>query len=574
MDFSHLFHRPQSEFCFARDQTNVCIRLRSKRCTLDNVFLRFGDKYERDNNGGNVFPIVPMLLIHRTTHHDWFSVVINPPYRRLAYDFLLDIGDQRYVFHEEGSFVFARLQPNDRDVDAMFQFPYINEADIIRPPNGFPRLFFTRSLLTVSVDWTDDNVDSVSFYGGDLQGIIQKIPYFKQLGINAIYLTPIFQSTTNHRYDTTDYKTIDPILGNDDDFAELVEQAHLKKIKIIIDAVFNHCGDTFRPFLDAVAQGRESKYYNWFHFHDDGTYDRFGFHNYMPKLNTEEPLVRDYLLSIADRYTRRFAIDGWRLDVANEVDHCFWRDFRKTVKSIKPDVYILGELWHNGEPWLRGDQFDAIMAYQVSRATRDFLLRSTPAMSRAQFEDVIVNYMMSYPKQVVEAMFNLLGSHDTPRALTEAGANDEVTSDALKRVQMAYLFIFTCGGAPCVYYGDEQKMTGGADPGCRKPMRYLPNFGEDEFFKFFQTIIELKKHNPILSTGEFRFLQHPYPFAIVIERFIDNQSVFILLNRGSYPISVSLNVEAANLRCLVGTHSVTNSGQVSVAAEDFCVLQL
>src|SRR5699024_5658775 len=206
-------------------------------------------------------------------------------------------------------------------------------------------------------------------------GIIKHLDYLVDLGINGIYFTPIFKAHSNHKYDTIDYMEIDPQFGDKSTFKELVKACHEKGIRIMLDAVFNHSGYYFSQFQDVLEKGENSKYKNWFHIKDFPiqtdpvpNFDSFAFTSHMPKLNTEHPDVKQYLLDVATYWIKEFDIDGWRLDVANEVDHQFWREFRTAVKSVKQDVYILGEIWHDSMPWLQGDQFDAVMNYPFTNS--------------------------------------------------------------------------------------------------------------------------------------------------------------------------------------------------------------
>ena len=251
---------------------------------------------------------------------------------------------------------------------------------------------------------------------------------------------------------------IDPQFGDKATFKRLVDVCHQHGIKVMLDAVFNHSGYYFPPFQDVLKNQEHSKYKDWFHIRDfpiitkpRPNYDTFAFTEQMPKLNTENAEVKEYLLNVARYWIEEFDIDGWRLDVANEVDHSFWREFRKTVKSVKPDAYILGEIWHDSMPWLQGDQFDAVMNYPFTQSALDFFAKGT--INADVFAQRISHVLHSYPNNVNEVSFNLLGSHDTPRILTIANENKD-------RLKLLFLFQLTFIGSPCIYYGDEIGMTG------------------------------------------------------------------------------------------------------------------
>jgi len=304
-----------------------------------------------------------------------------------------------------------------------------------------------------------------NFMGGDLHGITAQIPYLQELGITAIYLTPVFVSASNHRYHTDDYFRVDPLLGGDAALRRLLDTAHAAGLKVIIDGVFNHCGRGFFPFHHVVENGADSPYREWFYIeslplypYDESQpagYAAWWDLRALPKLNVTYPPVRQFLLDVA-RYWIEFGIDGWRLDVPNEIaDHGFWREFRITVKRANPEAYILGEIWEDASDWLDGTQFDAVMNYPVRRLVVDFF--ATKSSSAAEFSAGIERELQRYPSEHAHAALNVLGSHDTERFLTLAAGD-------AARMKAAILFLFTYVGVPCIYYGDEIGLQGGKDP--------------------------------------------------------------------------------------------------------------
>lgn len=341
------------------------------------------------------------------------------------------------------------------------------------------------------------------FQGGDLKGIIQKIDYLVELGINAIYLNPIFYSASNHRYDTIDYYRIDPKLGNLDTFHELIDIAHKNELKVILDGVFNHTGRGFFAFNDILENGVHSTYRNWYHIYhfpvdaySPGKADDYlawwGLKN-LPKLNTDHPPVRKYLLEVA-RYWIEQGADGWRLDVPNEIDDdSFWLEFRKTVRAANSNAYIVGEIWEADNHWVGNEHFDGLMNYPIRSALID-LLNGKIVPSR--FLEEISNTMNQYPPENQFAMFNVLGSHDTERIRT-------ILNDDLKFVELAYTFIFTFIGAPVIYYGDEIGIKGGKDPECRRAFPWDPKKLDWKLKQKIQKLIHLRRIFPTLKSGKF-----------------------------------------------------------------------
>jgi cyclomaltodextrinase / maltogenic alpha-amylase / neopullulanase len=346
-----------------------------------------------------------------------------------------------------------------------------------------------------------------NFMGGDLAGILQKLDHLQELGITAIYLNPIFQATSNHRYNTYDYFRIDPKLGTMEDFQKLVQEMHQRGMRLILDGVFNHCGRGFYAFHDVVENGAHSPYVGWFHikkfpiFPYDGrkkaNYESWWGIRSLPKFNTDNPQVRQFLLSVA-RYWIEQGADGWRLDVPNEIDDdTFWREFRQVVKSANPEAYIVGEIWKDAKRWLQGDQFDAVMNYPLRDLCVDFLAKGT--MDASTFATKLTRLFRRYPSEATYALLNLLGSHDTARWLTVCG-ND------VRRAMLGYTLLFTLPGAPCIYYGDEIGMTGEADPHCRACFEWDKRKWNRRLHQHIRDLIALRQSSTAWRTGAFEVL--------------------------------------------------------------------
>jgi glycosidase len=376
-----------------------------------------------------------------------------------------------------------------------------------------------------------------NFMGGDLQGILDKLEYLDDLGINAIYLTPIFRSASNHKYDTIDYFTIDPHFGDIALLKELVRSCHARDIRVILDAVFNHCSNLHPFFLDVKEKGRASRYWNWFfikkwpipdHFakHKDALewYECWwGFHT-LPKLDYTNPQVEEYFLKVAQHWLREADIDGWRLDVPNEVIQTFWPKFRAAVKQVTPQAYIVGEIWDDATPWLNGDQFDAVMNYRFQKALIGYFAEET--MDTKTFDQTLRQVMLDYPEQATSVMLNLLGSHDTARPMTLAKSNVE-------SIQLTAAMQFTFEGAPCIYYGDEIGLEGGKDPDCRRCYPWdNPELQNRELLAYYKKLIAIRKANPALRTGTFHpFLVDNARSLYAFERRANDNRCIVALNR-------------------------------------------
>ncbi|EAM8910510.1 DUF3459 domain-containing protein, partial [Salmonella enterica] len=279
-----------------------------------------------------------------------------------------------------------------------------------------------------------------------------------------------------------------------------------------------------------------------------------------PKLNTENPEVKAYLLEVAEYWIKEVGTDGWRLDVADEVDNAFWQDFRKVVKAANPDAYILGEVWNESSSWLQGDQFDASMNYPFTEAVNRFFVKD--AMHADQFANSIGRQLSRYPLQASEVAFNLLDSHDTPRLLTLCEGDQ-------RKMKLAALFQFSYMGAPCIYYGDEIGLDGDHDPGCRKCMEWDEAKQDRELFTFYQKLIALRHAHPALrAEGSIRFLQaREGGSQLVMERQDDKERILILFNRSEETAIVELEAGTGDWTELFGENYRTAKEKGILAVE-------
>ena len=353
-----------------------------------------------------------------------------------------------------------------------------------------------------------------NMFGGNLAGIIDKLEYIASLGVNAVYLCPIFKSNSNHRYHTVDYFEIDPVLGTLKDFDNLVKKAHKLGLRVILDGVFNHCSRGFFQFNSLMELGKNSPYVDWFHVHGWPLHAYSGKPNYdcwwgfpaLPKFNTDNPDVREYLFSVGEYWMKR-GIDGWRLDVPNEIDDdSFWQEFRRRIKAINPEAYIVGEIWDEPSRWLKGDQFDGVMNYPLRRAVLAYLFDEKP-INLAEFAKRLRD---AFPKDRFGVPMNLLGSHDTIRLASLPCSN-------LQRVKLALAILFFLPGAPCVYYGDEIGMEGGKDPDNRRtfPWGMLSDGRRSPIFRFLNELITLRNEERVLRDGKLEIAYHAGNLNIV-----------------------------------------------------------
>ena len=418
------------------------------------------------------------------------------------------------------------------------------------------------------------------FKGGDLYGIAERLDYLKDLGITALYLNPIFASASNHRYHTFDYYNVDPLLGGNAAFRFLLDKAHKKNIRVVLDGVFNHASRGFWQFHHVLENGNGSPYKDWFFFdperlngkkhwgaypgpheqkalqHEDGI-PAVGYRGWwnnpaLPKFNTNTPAVRDFLFDVAE-YWIKFGIDGWRLDVAAEIDDdSFWQEFRNRVRAINPEAYIVAEIWHEAQRWLQGDQYDAVMNYEVTKPMIAFfgskhldqrVLNQQgnyqglyPGIDAHEFANRIDHNLGLYKSDITYAQLNLLDSHDTPRYLSCVSGN----KDALK---LASLFMLMYPGAPCVYYGNEIGLDGEQDPGCRKSFPWDEAKWDKNLRSYMKELIALRKKHPALRRGDYKRLwsaEGVYAFS----RSYEGKTFVVALNVSESPQQVHVTYEA------------------------------
>lgn len=385
------------------------------------------------------------------------------------------------------------------------------------------------------------------FQGGDLRGIIANFDYLLDLGINAIYLNPIFQASSNHRYNATNYYLIDPRLGDLRDFKALLEVAHRNNVRIILDGVFNHCGRGFFAFADVLENGQNSPYKDWYHIShfpvdayspgEAKDYQAWWKFKSLPKFNTQNAEVRRYLFDIA-RYWIEQGADGWRLDVPNEIDDdTFWAEFRQVVKSVNPDAYLLGEIWTLAPRWVGDNHFDGLMNYPVRDCLVQLLQSGT--MDTSQCATKLETIISSYRRENAYAMYLPLGSHDTERILTKL-------DEDVKKTQMALLFQFAYPGAPAVYYGDEIGMKGGKDPECRGAFPWNTAAWNEELHSFVKTLIALRKRYTVLRRGAFHnILADNRRRSFAFARTLGEETIVAVLNAS--PVQRHLRLPVAGL---------------------------
>ncbi len=478
INLAAISHRRENGDIYQVSEQELIVKIRTAK-DVQKVIFHSGDPFSGGILGGNwtwnADTIREMKRIE-LKHHDVFTTQIKIPTKRSKYYFEIHFNQDIYYLTETDIYSEVEFK-NEQAYCQYFIFPWMNNADVIKSPSWvkdtiwyqiFPDRFCNLENEGY-LKWHDGPVTNDEVYGGNLKGITSKLQYLKKIGISGIYLTPIFKSPSVHKYNINDYYQIDPNFGTKEELLDLVYNAHKLGIKIMLDLVFNHIGSEHYFWQDVLQNGANSKYYDWFIINNyqekmqanQLDFYAFAFEDSMPKLNTNNPEVMDYLIGVAKYYVNDFGIDAIRMDVANETSLAFNRKLNQEIKSVNPDVYIVGEIWHDAANWVNDNQYDGIMNYPLTEAILNVVM--TEDLHRFRYNLNRINGY--YFKQRLNSQFNLLDSHDTNRLL------QKVNYDKQKYYQ-SLLVLMVLPGTPCIYYGTEQLLDGSHDPDCRRLMHF------------------------------------------------------------------------------------------------------
>lgn len=549
MEKSSILHIPKSNYAYALDENNLNLWIRTKKNDFKNVFVKYCDPFMWCE-GSFDCKSLQMELKYQTELFDYYFITLNSLTRRIKYCFILEDYQNNYLKYGSKTFEKA-LSLIDEEIDLFnyFNFPFLNTEDIYTSPSWSKNIVWYQIFLDrfknknqpSTLKWNEkENVSNHDVFGGNLLGVIEKLDYLKELGIGGIYFTPLFEAHSVHKYDTIDYFKIDSAFGTNEDFKLLVDEAHKRNIKVMLDIVFNHCGYNHPYFQDVLKNYKKSKYYDYFCYLDESkdlfiddvpNYHMFAFVKSMPKWNTNNDEVRKYLLDVTRYWIENYDVDGYRLDVSNEVSHSFWKDFSNTCRSIKKDFFIIGENWDNSLPWLAKDQFDAVMNYELYYPLIRFFCNDNKQIKidGKTFVSLINEVIISYPYNYLSSMFNLLGCHDTARIKTKCSENENLT-------KLAFIFLFSFTGSPNIYYGDEIGMSGNNDPDNRRCMNF--DLIGNDFYKFIKKLIEIRQKE-IDSCTSIHINWVYFEDNIII---FNKKNLFIILNNNDQIMKLPKNI--------------------------------
>ena len=532
-----VLHIPMSEYAHGIEEDRYVFRIRTAYGDVCECSLYYGDTACRQNP--ILFTREPMQVIASDEYFDYYEVEMKSPYRRMYYYFELISGEEKVYYYAD---LFREELAEDRS--EYYKLPYNRREDIADIPkwvknaviyNIFPDSFATgyRYISKKAKTMPFGEHETHSQLGGTIKGIGDNADYLADLGINCIYINPIFAAGEYHKYDTMDYMQIDPCFGTNEDFREMVRVMHAHQIRVIIDGVFNHCGWNFPAFEDIIKEGEHSAYKDWFYGirfpvskpEDPGAipdYECFAYERLMPKLNTSNSRLKEYLLKVGTYWIKEYDIDGWRLDVASEVDDDFWRSFRKAVKKVKPDSFLIGEVWETAKHWLDGSQFDSTMNYDMRKHCSYFFAQEK--IDAAEFGARVTHMLMRYRKNLLYGQLNLLDSHDVSRFYSVCG---ERTAPWKLAVLFQMLFV----GVPSVYYGDEQQIAGMQEKDYRSGMRWQQ---DTSIYQFYRRVINLRKSSMAFTEGSFHTIMADRGSRLYgFQRSCNGEKYHVYLNAGS-----------------------------------------
>lgn len=538
MDKRAIFHQSDSNYSFPIDKTAIKVRLRTAKNDSDikkievlyNVSVLFYNEYKT----------IEMQLMFSDDLFSYYQAVLRLCDPRIAYVFKIYTESEGALFYSEDG--FTKTYDFSFNYLNSFRISYINENDISAKKSRFkkgvfyqifPERFkqgdFNKDQRYINKSWydkkltgTNNNRKQDAFIGGDLKGILNELEYLKDLGVGTIYLTPIYKSPSNHKYDIMDYYAIDPMFGDDNVFKELVDKCHKFNINIMLDLVFNHTSNEHPMFLDAMEKGEKSEYFDYYFIHDKPingklNYETFGYEVItMPKLNSNNFKEQEYFVNVGKYFIQKFNVDGYRLDVANEVSHSFWLNFKRKLQEVDKDIFLIGECWENASSYLGRNQLDSVMNYQFMHSSKKYFV--TKELTTEEYVAWLNKLLIRYDDNTNYSMLNLLDSHDVERFYELVKPNKNIYLSA-------FLMLISYVGLPMIYYGDEIFMEGGQDPLNRNGMERDSNNFNSQEFKLFKNIIRLRQLKEFYE-GEMNLSSEND--MIKVERFIKDKYIIFI----------------------------------------------
>lgn len=555
MNKAAIWHEATQRYCFCLEPGRFLFRLQTGADPIRAVYLHTRDKYlplsVRDTRLKT-----PMVKAASDGLRDYYEAELSFNVVCLRYYFeIVDEAGTSWFYSNDR---FTRNPPTD--IERFFDCPQnLREEERFLAPAWarnkvlyqiFPSRFATTEAVPDKL-WYQAPISARTDLRGNLPGITKNLEHIRELGADVVYMTPIFYSHSTHKYDTIDYYRIDPTFGTEEDLIELVNKAHALGLRVVLDGVFNHTSTEFFAFRDLKEKEGDSSYVNWYYpesfplksFPGRPNYKTFSYFFGMPKVNLRCAEAAKYFTDVALHWLRRTGADGWRLDVADEISHDFWKHFRRVIKAEFPEALIVGEVWHHAPDFLQGDEWDSVMNYPFYRAVLDFAVEGVSTAS--EFLGALGFQRGNTHTAAFELLWNLMGSHDTPRLLHLCGGDK-------KRHHLAAAIQLLSPGMPMIYYGDEVGMTGGKDPDCRRGMLWDRSRWDMATWDHYRRLLRIRKEYPALTQGKLVRQDAWDDLSLVrITRELNGQKITVLFHAAEG--SVHLPELAGRLDLLTGT---------------------
>ena len=557
-----LLHRIDSEYAYPLDEKRLVLRLRASKedgFKVIEVFFNPAMRFIKERQ------VKEMKVKYIDNYFKYYEVTLFNNFPSFSYIFhIVTLDNEEYFLSDEG---LSRSYDYSLSQVSAFRYAFINPDDVIKVNPKFEGRIFYQIFVDsffksdslnkdfVTRDWNSTDLEAFKdgkyhpiFLGGDLKGVTSKLNYLKDLGIGAIYLTPIFKANTNHRYDTLDYFEIDPRLGDLSDLKELVKKAHELDILVCLDLVFNHTS-FFHPFFqDVLKHGKKSKYFDFYMIEGDEiklgkSFNYFSFSEsfMMPKLNGNNKDVQAYCIEVAKHYLKEADVDGYRLDVSNELPHSFWIEFKKELKKEKEDIFLIGECWYNAYSFLNSLEWDSSMNYASLFAAKEYFVNHT--LSTKEFVYKLNSILVRYKENTNKMLLNLLDSHDISRFYEYLKPNKDL-------YLLSELFLISYIGLPMIYYGDEIFMEGGNDPFNRKGMEWDSKAFKSEEFNLLKKIYHLRDLD-VFKKGDMELEEKDG--LLYIRRVYKDQKVTVILNNSIEEKAIE-NFDINNNKVVLSNH--------------------
>ena len=523
MEYAAIRHFADKRYCYALEKGRFLIRLETKKGDVEHVALHVQDKY-MPLKWQDTRQVYQMQAAYSDEYIDYYEMELDMDVVCLRYFFEIRDTAGKVVFYGNHGFYDECIT----DLDRMYDCPQtLREEELFELPQWaknkvvyqiFPSRFATDKAVS-EAEWYQAPIGHQADLKGSLRGIIDRLDHIRHLGVDVIYMTPVFSSNSSHKYNIDDYYKIDPSFGTEEDLKELVQKAHALGMYVILVGVFNHSAVDFFAFKDVMEQKEQSDYLDWYYINDfplvmewgkKPNYKTFSYAAMMPKLNLQNKETADFVIDVALYWIRECDIDGWRLDVADEIHHAFWKRFRREIKAVRKDALIIGEIWHFAGDFLEGDEWDSIMNYQFYHAVTDLVV--TGRMCASSFVGKL-NFMRGNLNRKLEGyLWNFIDTHDTERFLHSVGKD-------VRKQKLAAALQLLLPGMPMIYYGDEVGMDGGMDPDCRRGMLWDPDRQDRELLGYYQALIRIRHDFPVLTEGT------------ITEQYADDDAGLIYMER-------------------------------------------